>query len=50
MTTNASSLGPCPFCGAAVADKQVIVEYETSDGETAVWAECPDCRDIVDPL
>jgi len=49
MTADASTLGSCPRCGASVASADVLIRYETADGGTAVWAECPDCREVVDP-
>jgi hypothetical protein len=42
------TLGTCPFCGAQIDDHDVLIEYETRDG-AAVYAECPDCRDVITP-
>jgi hypothetical protein len=41
-------IGTCPFCHAEVATTDVIIEYE-SNGRPAVYAECPGCRDVVNP-
>lgn len=49
MTAESSTLGSCPRCGAAVGSVDVLIEYEDADGETAVWAECPGCGEVVDP-
>ncbi len=47
-TTNPPSLGTCPFCRAEIATIDAILEYETEAGP-AVYAECPECRDVVNP-
>ncbi|RKD85904.1 DUF7837 family putative zinc-binding protein [Halopiger aswanensis] len=47
-TTNSPSLGTCPFCHAEITSSDVILEYETVTGPT-VYAECPECRDVVTP-
>jgi len=49
MVNDTSFLGTCPFCGAEVERRHVILEYQAEDGETRVWAECPDCCEVVDP-
>ncbi|MBP2251901.1 hypothetical protein J2754_002238 [Halarchaeum solikamskense] len=45
-----SPLGVCPHCHTDIAQAHVLIEYETSDGNDAVWTECPGCGDIVDPV
>ncbi|NUB91116.1 hypothetical protein HT576_08790 [Haloterrigena sp. SYSU A121-1] len=47
-TTNPPSTGTCPFCQAEITTIDVILEYETETGP-AVYAECPECRDVVNP-
>lgn len=42
-------LGDCPECETTITSVEVLIEYETEDGETACWAECPGCRSVVDP-
>jgi hypothetical protein len=42
-------LGLCPGCGSAIPGRRLLIEYETSDGRPAMYAECPDCRDVVHP-
>jgi endogenous inhibitor of DNA gyrase (YacG/DUF329 family) len=49
MTTTTPTVGTCPVCGASVARTDVLIEYETDSGPAA-YAECPDCRKVVDPL
>jgi hypothetical protein len=49
-TQHASRLGTCPHCHTAITASHVLIEYETSDGQEAVWAECPECREVVDPV
>ncbi|MGM0604040.1 MAG: hypothetical protein ACQETB_00045 [Halobacteriota archaeon] len=41
-----SILGRCPFCGADIPAQQALIEYESSGGP-AIYAECPDCGDVV---
>jgi len=50
MTEPNPMLGTCPQCGSEVCEGSVMIEYETKDGDAGVWAECPDCAMIVDPL
>jgi len=49
MTNDTDSLGRCPYCGRSIPLGFLLVEYETDDGGTGIWAECPDCNDVVDP-
>lgn len=42
-------LGHCPNCGDAIPRFNKLIEYETEKGWTAMFAECPDCEDIVHP-
>jgi predicted RNA-binding Zn-ribbon protein involved in translation (DUF1610 family) len=49
VTAEPSTLGSCPHCGTAVGSVHVLIEYETAEGEAAVWAECPGCGEVVDP-
>ncbi len=50
MTANRPSpLGECPSCGAQIADRDVLIQYQTTSG-TDVYADCPGCRDVVNPL
>lgn len=43
------TLGLCPDCGTEIATYNVLIEYETDDGQPALWAECPECREVVHP-
>jgi|AntRauMinimDraft_3_1070383.scaffolds.fasta_scaffold00475_5 hypothetical protein len=42
--------GTCSFCGETVTDRHAIIHDETTGGEPGVWAECPGCGEIVDPI
>jgi hypothetical protein len=42
------TLGRCPDCTATIASYDVLIKYE-ADGQPAVWAECPACRQVVHP-
>lgn len=42
------TLGRCPNCEGTITRDYVLIEYE-SRGQTARFAECPDCRDVVHP-
>jgi len=42
--------GDYSFCGETVTRQHAIIHYETASGEPGVWAECPDCGEIVDPI
>jgi hypothetical protein len=50
MTSNNPVLGKCPQCDHEIQETWVMIEYETTDGDPGVWAECPNCETIVDPL
>jgi len=49
MPDDPEILGRCPDCGESISQPWVLVEYETEDGETGIWAECPACEDVVAP-
>lgn len=50
MSTKSPSVpGICPQCHAEIAGFDVLIEYTTETGETAVWAACPGCDDVVHP-
>ena len=46
---HATMLGRCPNCDESIPRCNKIIEYETDDGWTAIFAECPDCLDVVHP-
>ncbi len=46
---SATDLGTCPDCGETIRRIDVLIEYETTDGQPAVWAECPNCNTVVHP-
>lgn len=43
------AIGSCPDCGTAIPSYGLLIEYETADGGSARYAECPSCRDVVHP-
>jgi len=48
-STDSSTLGQCPNCGTEIPTHSVLIEYESEDGQPALWAECPECREVVHP-
>lgn len=49
MQRNATVLGQCPTCDAAIPRGQLLLEYETDRGWPEMFAECQDCGDVVHP-
>jgi len=49
MPNDPEILGRCPDCGESISRVWVLVEYETDNGDTGIWAECPVCDDVVAP-
>ncbi|QLH83784.1 hypothetical protein [Halosimplex pelagicum] len=49
MNADESSLGRCPDCGEQIPEAWLLIEYETDESETEIWAECPTCEDVVAP-
>ena len=37
------------MCGSGIPEAAVLIEYE-SRGDSAVYAECPDCFEVVHPI
>ncbi|WP_449404585.1 DUF7837 family putative zinc-binding protein [Halorubrum vacuolatum] len=48
MSEAASTLGACPFCETPVSRNAVLIKY-VADSEKRVYAECPKCREPVQP-
>ncbi|CCQ35487.1 small CPxCG-related zinc finger protein [Natronomonas moolapensis 8.8.11] len=48
MSSSASELGTCPFCGSAITAGAILVEYKV-ENETRVFAECYECEEPVQP-
>ncbi|WP_225333330.1 phage terminase large subunit family protein [Halomicrobium urmianum] len=46
---NQAALGTCPHCESEVPPVYRLIEYEKDDGSTGVFAECPQCTDVVEP-
>jgi hypothetical protein len=49
MSNPNAVLGECPQCGQEIPQAYLLIEYEMEDGEAGIWAECPECADVVDP-
>lgn len=49
MTDDQLSLGYCPTCECEIGGAWKLIEYQRSDGETGMFAECPSCDDVVTP-
>lgn len=49
MTANATPIGHCPECGRSIPSGWALIEYERSNGERGVYAECPSCASIIRP-
>ena len=45
----ATALGRCPNCDATIPRRNKLIEYTTSEGWTAIYAECADCAEVVHP-
>jgi len=49
MSNESEPLGVCPECGDEIHPYQVLVEYETEEGETDRFVECYSCDEVVRP-
>jgi len=49
LMTDNPTLGSCPKCNESLSTGYLLVEYEKDDGTTGIWAECPDCDEVVSP-
>jgi endogenous inhibitor of DNA gyrase (YacG/DUF329 family) len=49
MQSTRPTLGDCPLCGRSIPRERLLIEYDTSDGQS-MYAECPDCRKVVHPV
>lgn len=49
MTDSSAPLGQCPSCDREIPAAWKIIEYDHGDGNTGVFAECPDCDAVVKP-
>lgn len=43
------SPGQCPHCTAEIPRGAVLIEYETANSLSRMFAECPDCERVVHP-
>lgn len=48
MTSQDRLLGVCPNCDAEIRVQHVLIEYREDD-ETGIWADCPNCSEVVYP-
>jgi len=44
------AVAPARSVVETVTDRHAIIHDETTGGEPGVWAECPGCGEIVDPI
>lgn len=49
MSSDIPTLGRCPDCGELIPRGRMLIEYEETDGTRGVWAECPECDNVVAP-
>lgn len=49
MGTANSEIGRCPACGGAIPTYNILISYESDDGEQH-YAECPECDEVVHPV
>lgn len=49
MPENRRVLGECPVCEQTIPTARLLIEYEKRGGTRALFAECPDCEDVVHP-
>ena len=49
MTPDDGVLGRCPNCATKITRAWLLIEYENTEGQTGIWAECPECDDVVEP-
>lgn len=48
MSTQRDALGSCPLCGGDIPKAKLLIAYESDRGED-MYAECPDCLEVVHP-
>jgi len=48
-THSVPGIGTCPDCTATLTQLDILLKYETTDDTMAIWAECPDCSEVVHP-
>lgn len=48
MSETQKPLGDCPHCEIRIPVSNLLIEYESSDGQ-GIFAECPECADVVTP-
>lgn len=49
MYERATVLGQCPDCETPIPRGYLLIEYETDGGWPEMFAECPECEDVVHP-
>jgi len=48
MSPQHSPIGNCSYCGSEIRSSHILIKYESDQGD-GVWAECPNCAEVVDP-
>ena len=48
MASSDGQLGVCPHCETDIHARDVLIEYREVN-ETGIWADCPNCSEVVHP-
>lgn len=49
LTDTPQRLGVCPECDGEIPGWKLLIRYEREAGWPAMWAECPECGEVVHP-
>lgn len=49
MRTKLDTLGHCPSCSTEILATRLLIRYETQEGWPRMYADCPECHDVVRP-
>jgi hypothetical protein len=45
-----TAIGACPDCGRSITEGNVLIRYQTAESTPGIWASCPDCNEVIDPI
>lgn len=48
MASPDRQLGVCPNCETDIHARDILIEYRENN-ETGIWADCPNCSEVVHP-